>query len=436
MSASSGGSATSPALLRGGALTLARALWLAMVGLSLALLVRELSAQGVHSYVALASGHETARVAAVYGATVLGAEIASALGFFLVAGLIFWQRSNNWVALLVALMLAAFGAALPGTIRALVTSQPIWATPDRGIQALGWWLLLIFAYVFPDGRFTPRWTAALAALWAVWVAIFFLFAGAITKGRPLVVALAFIIWVGWLGTGVLAQIYRYRYVATAAQRQQTKWIVWGFALAMLGAGAAVVPHILALAGVSGGLVESTRTVAGLPYQMVAAVGLCLAGLLIPFSIGVAILRHHLYDIDRLINRTLVYGVLTATLAVIYFGVVLALQSAAAVALGTGSSTLAIVVSTLLIAALFTPLRQRIQLGIDRSFYRRKYDATRTLEAFGATLRHEVRVEELSDQLVAIVRRTMRPEHVWLWLAPPKPPAPATPDEERDTAETG
>jgi hypothetical protein len=124
--------------------------------------------------------------------------------------------------------------------------------------------------------------------------------------------------------------------------------------------------------------------------------------------------------------------LTATLAVIYFGVVIALQGVAAVVLGTGSSTLAIVVSTLLIAALFTPLRQRIQLGIDRRFYRRKYDAARTLAAFGVTLRHAVDLEELSDQLVAIVRRTMRPEQVSLWLAPPKPP---TADEERDGAET-
>jgi hypothetical protein len=442
MPAPSGGSADLPPLLRGGALAAARALWLALVGLSLALLVRGVSAHGVQpyaSYVPLASGHaQTAGTGmgtniaeAIYGGTILGAEIAAALGFFLVAGLIFWRRSNNWVALLVALMLAAFGAALPGTIQALVTSQPIWTVPESGVEALGWWLLLIFAYVFPDGRFVPRWSAALAGLWAAWVALFFLFAGSITKGRPLVVALAFVIWVGWLGTGVLAQFYRYRYVATAAQRQQTKWIVWGFALAMLGAGAVVIPHILALAGISGRLVAYAQMVAGAPYQLVAAVGLCLAGLLIPLSIGVAILRHHLYDIDLLINRTLVYGALTATLAVIYFGVVIALQRVAAVALGTGSSTLAIVVTTLLIAALFTPLRQRIQVGIDRSFYRRKYDAARTLAAFGSTLRHAVDLEELSDQLVAIVRRTMRPEQVSLWLAPPKPVAP---DGERDGAE--
>src|SRR5215472_10296765 len=424
MSAPSGGSAPSPPLLHGGALALARGVWLSLVGLSLALLVREVSAQAVQPY---------APLTAVYGGTVLGAEITAALGFFLVAGLIFWRRSNNWVALLVALMLAAFGAALPGTIQALVTSQPIWTVPDSGIQALGWCLLLIFAYVFPDGRFVPRSSAALAGLWAAWVAIFFLFAGSITRGRPLVVALAFVIWVAWLGTGVLAQFYRYRYVATAAQRQQTKWIVWGFALAMFGAGAVVIPHVLALAGISGGPVEVAQTVAGAPYQLVAAVGLCLAGLLIPLSIGVAILRHHLYDIDLLINRTLVYGTLTATLAVSYFGRVRAPQGVAAVVLGTGSSTLAIVVSTLLIAALFTPLRQRIQLGIDRRFYRRKYDAARTLAAFGVTLRHAVDLEELSDQLVAIVQRTMRPEHVSLWLAPPKPP---TAGEKRDGAETG
>ena len=180
----------------------------------------------------------------------------------------------------------------------------------------------------------------------------------------------------------------------------------------------MVPHILALAGISGVLLDVGRTAAGTPYQLAAATLLCLSALLIPLTLGVAILRHHLYDIDLLINRTLVYGALTALLAVVYFVVVVALQGMSSLVLGTGSSTLAIVVSTLLIAALFQPARRRTQIVIDRRFYRRKYDAARTLEAFSAALRQEVDLAHLRDDLVRVVDRTMRPAHISLWLREP------------------
>lgn len=418
-----------PDMLRGGRLVLARMAWVAVTGVSLALLVVSLAArysdllpaasapgnsQGVRTGIAQPAGVS----AAIFAGTILSAEIVAALGFFVIAGLIFWRRSNSWVALLVSLMLAAFGAALPGTIYALVANQPIWAVPGSAILALGWFLLLLFAYLFPDGRLVPRWTAALAVAWAAWVGAFFLFADRLARIHPLWTAAAFVVWAGWLATGALAQLYRYRYVATPAQRQQTKWIVWGFALALVGAGAAVVPHILALAGISGVLLDVGRTAAGTPYQLAAATLLCLSALLIPLTLGVAILRHHLYDIDLLINRTLVYGALTALLAVVYFVVVVALQGMSSLVLGTGSSTLAIVVSTLLIAALFQPARRRTQIVIDRRFYRRKYDAARTLEAFSAALRQEVDLAHLRDDLVRVVDRTMRPAHISLWLREP------------------
>jgi hypothetical protein len=139
---------------------------------------------------------------------------------------------------------------------------------------------------------------------------------------------------------------------------------------------------------------------------------------IPVAVGIAILRHRLYDIDHIINRTLVYGALTAMLALVYFGGVTATQAIFQTLTGQEQQPqLAVVASTLVIAALFNPLRRRIQSFIDRRFYRKKYDSRKTLEAFSAKLRDETDLEALNKELVGVVRETVQPTHVGLWLRP-------------------
>jgi hypothetical protein len=196
--------------------------------------------------------------------------------------------------------------------------------------------------------------------------------------------------------------------AVGVERQQIKWFAYAAAATVTG---------LVLAYVIPDVIDVPLWFERIGYAILLSLIPAM-----PISIGIAILRYRLYDIDILINRTLVYGSLTATLVVLYFGGIVLLQRIFDILTGVGEkSTLAVVVSTLLIAALFTPLRRRIQSFIDRRFYRRKYDAAKTLEAFSATLRDETDLEALNNDLVGVVRETMQPAHVSLWLRPETAP---------------
>jgi len=189
--------------------------------------------------------------------------------------------------------------------------------------------------------------------------------------------------------------------AQARERQQLKWFAYGTAVFL---GALLLMY--AAFEIGGPWAQFVVIVTGLSA--------------FPVAVGIAILRYRLYDIDVIINRTLVYGSLTTTLVVLYFGGIVVLQRVFVLLTGE-KSTLAVVASTLLIAALFTPLRRRIQAFIDRSFYRSKYDARKTLEAFSTKLKNETDLEALNNDLVGVVRETMQPAHVSVWLRPATAP---------------
>jgi hypothetical protein len=205
-------------------------------------------------------------------------------------------------------------------------------------------------------------------------------------------------WMVFSAIAVASLVLRFRR-SGGEERQQIKWVVY-----------AMVSVALGFAGIS-----LTQEIITLPPLLDA---LLFVGFLesLWISLAVAILRYRLYDIDVLINRTLVYGSLTVTLVALYFGVIVVLQRVLVVVTGQ-ESTLAVVASTLLIAALFNPLRHSIQNFIDRRFYRRKYDAAKTLEEFGATLRAATDLDGLREELTGVVREAVQPAHISLWLAP-------------------
>ena len=276
-------------------------------------------------------------------------------------------------------------------------------TVGSALTFVGYMTWMLFFYLFPSGRFVPRWTRWLALCWVLFVGtwIFTPF-GPPTWPLPLFNVAILILW----GSFPVAQVYRYVRTSDHTQRQQTKWVVFGVAVAVAGT--------LTTIFTVGAAVDLAPKNVG--QRMLSMLLMDAFVLFIPLSIGVAVLRARLFDIDVVINRTLVYGSLTAILVAVYFGGIVVLQRLFVVLTGE-TSTLAVVASTLVIAALFNPLRRRIQSFIDRRFYRKKYDAAKTLQAFSSKLRDETDLDALNDHLVGVVAEAIQPAHVLLWLRP-------------------
>ena len=359
-------------------------------------------------------------------------SLVAPLVFAIVAALIVSRQPRNTIGwlLMVPVGLYVVGAPLATYIESLAPSSP---APTAPLLLIVWfntwnWLLLIIPLLyipllFPSGRPpTPRWRWVGVAV-IVWATLFVLLATLVQQinagttpnlvydnpigilsddmAEPLVG-----LWIAGLVALVVvcavALFVRYRR-ASDTEREQIKWLLYASAVFL----------VVYVGGFVSGL-GGTASIGGYIWGVFFG----LSVITLPAAIGIAILRYRLYDIDVVINRTLVYGSLTAMLAVVYLGGVATTQAVFRALTGqVQQPQLAVVVSTLAIAALFNPLRRRIQSFIDRRFYRSKYDAAKTLEAFSTRLRDETDLDALSVDLVGVVRETMQPAHVSLWLRP-------------------
>ena len=340
--------------------------------------------------------------------------------FGLVGALIIWQRAGNtlgWILATIGL-LAAWGASADTYVdqardEGLLYLVSVWMSLWYWFPLLG--LTLVFTpLLFPDGRPpSPRWRFVVWGASSALVLIGFLAAfreriefQGISMDNPVGIpgiedpeksTLGSVLFGFFLLFVVLAMVsVVVRYLRSGdVQRQQIKWLMLATALS------AVMVFFEEITGIE------------LDTEVPFAVSIAL----FPLAIAVAIFRYRLYDIDVIINRALVYGALTASLALVYVGGVVGLQHLLSPLFGE-SNQFAVVASTLVIAALFNPLRRRFQSFIDRRFYRHKYDARKTLESFGARLRQETDLDDLGADLVSVVRETMQPAHVALWLREP------------------
>src|SRR5215216_775426 len=339
--------------------------------------------------------------------------------FGLVGALIVWQRPGNtlgWILVTIGL-LAAWGASADAYTdlardEGLLYLVSVWISLWYWFPLLG--LILIFTpLLFPDGRPpSPRWRFVVWGAGSALALVTFLAAfrervefQGISIDNPVGIpgiedpekstlgSILFGFFILFLVLALVSVVVRYLRSGDV-QRQQIKWLMLATALSAL--------------------MVFFEEITGIELDTEVPFAISIA--LFPLAIAVAIFRYRLYDIDVIINRALVYGALSASLVLIYVGCVVGLQYAFRSLTG-GESQLAIDASTLASAGLFVPLRRQIQSFIDRRFYRRKYDAAKTLEAFGARLRDETDLESLSNDLVSVVRDTVQPEHVSFWLAP-------------------
>jgi hypothetical protein len=358
-------------VLRGRRLLVARGAWIALTALTMGLFAVSIPA----AYEAFRTTCEVGgcdfmqlspdRVMALeelhlsvglYAAYHVALAIFMALGYWTIGVTLFWKRSDNGLVLYASIALVTFGAMQPDTLRWLEAANSMWDLPVAIASFVGNASFFVLFCVFPDGRFVPRWTRWVAAAWiAYWLLnSFFPVSPFSPENWPLLIVAS--LFLGLLGSLVTAQIYRYRRVSGQIARQQTKWVVFGFTAA-----------IVMFVGVAliGWIPELTRP--GSPklfYESLGALIITFCALLIPLSMGFAILHYRLWDIDLIINRSLVYVPLSAVLTTVFLITdTLLLPFLLRSILGVGNTSLTPIVSGVIIAVLFKPLRTRIEAGV-------------------------------------------------------------------------
>jgi hypothetical protein len=340
-----------------------------------------------------------------YGGLTTIPILLTSVAFWAIGLLLFARRSDQWFGLLVSFLLIGFGAIGPSAAVGDVNADLPFII--RTLATLGsaptYILLQIVLLTFPNGRFQPRRSWFLIVLMVMNNFFWVVDDPRLNIGNwPPGLAQVWALLV--FGAPIGIQIYRYFRLYNRTERLQTRWFIGGLIGGLL---PNLVFSLLLLQ------LPDTVEVRALLIVLNAWI-ISLFYLPIPVAIGIAVMRYRLWDIDIIIRRTLIYAVLTGILAAVYFGGIILTQQLFRAATGQ-SSDLAIVVSTLLIAALFTPLRRRVQDTIDRRLYRRKYDVEKTLADFQKNLREDVDMETLKANLVGVVSDTMQPSSVRLWM---------------------
>lgn len=344
-----------------------------------------------------------------YAGYILFFDVALVILGTVLANLIVWRLSHNWLAMWFAYSVILLGPSVSFVVVAKIYDQPHFSIIPVVFGMTGMLSHVFLLFLSPDGHFFPAWSRYLTTGFAGMILGTIIYSLSVLPDALLMLLsllITFPFWIGILLIGIIAQISRYRRISNLVQRQQTKWIAGGLAMALIG----ILLNIIFL-NASYAASSNQRIILNLLRAPAVNFFLMLFVLCLAFSI----FRYRLWDIDLIIRRTLSYSVLTAVLALLYFGGIVLLQGIFGRLVGNFDTPLITVFSTLAIAGLFNPLRVMVQDFIDRYFFRSKYDAEKELSGFAAVARDEVDIVRLSASLLSVVERTIRPEHTSLWL---------------------
>lgn len=327
----------------------------------------------------------------------LASSLTAKLSLVLIGLIIFLRRSDTWIGISVS------AALMSVLVEGTQSIPPALEAVQTVLSAIGTVLFLPIPFIFPSGRFEPAWLR-----WPVVTLALFYGGLMFFSETPQFVGIQAILTLVWVLLAFFAMPYRYFRLSGLVERQQIKWVIVGFAVVFING-------IFYTTGLSMFPI-SEPSEARILAMLVNVILYPISYGFFALSILLAILRYKLWDIDVLIRKTLLYSVLTGLLALVYFGSVVLLQAVLGPIAGSEDSTLVTVFSTLGIAALFHPLRQRVQAVIDRRLYRAKYSAEKALNEFAQAARSEVDVDRLNAALLSVVQATMQPERHSLWIA--------------------
>ena len=392
--------------LHGRALLLARTVWLLVSVGALAFFVASLPTyyraerafRGVHQHAADTTREGLVQIGfplALYAGIGVALIVLLVAVFAGVGALLFWRKSDDLTTLFISLTLVTFGVIWPNTFDDFVLRHPALRLPDNALNAFGLGALFFLFYIFPDGGFVPRWTRPIAIAWAGFIAFANFFPGRGVPQGVLLVLLVPCLILLFGGSMLYAQIYRFRHESTASERQQIKWVSYSLAAALItfigGALASALP------------IFNRSPVAAALFDLANGSINIVVFLLVPVAIGFAVLRYRLWDIDPLVNHTLVYGGLTVSIVGLYVVVVAELG----VLFGTSGNLVFSLIATGLVAVVFQPLRLGLQRGVNRLMYGERADPYAVLTALGQQLEATLAPETILPTIVQSVVEALK-----------------------------